>query len=120
MNNPQEVKEMNEVISQIQKVLQPDAEIGIQDKTTLNHLLHTNRIDKKVKFFPCKRHLSEKVVKHFVHVKGVLRNKFSSNMKEFIYVIYSGGSGVSEKKESASQKTPDAMEKKAIRKKKTT
>jgi hypothetical protein len=88
MNNPHEVREMNSVIADIQKALQPNAEIGIQDRATLGRLLEANGVERKVKFFPCKRHLADKVLKHFVKEKGIVQNKFSSNMKEFIYIIY--------------------------------
>jgi hypothetical protein len=84
--NQQAIEEMNAVIAEIEKNIKPTSEIGTQNKLILRPLLQANKIDKKPKFFKCKREQAEKIMGHFIK-KGVKKNKFSGSGQEYIYVI---------------------------------
>jgi hypothetical protein len=88
MNNDQSVKEINAVISQIEKALKPNCEIGARDRATVSALLKNNKVEKKVKFFDCRREHSDKILLHFVKEKGIAQNKFSGNQQTSIYLLY--------------------------------
>ena len=85
--NQKEVVEINTIISAIGKELKPGLEIGARDRATLAGLLKASKIEKKAKFFKCKREYSEPILTHFVKEKGVAKNKFSSNAQTEIYLI---------------------------------
>lgn len=87
LNSPQQVKEINALIEQIEKALKPGMEIGAQSKTILPSLLVANKIDKKAKFFPCKREYSDKVVAHFVTEKKLTKSKFHRNAQDSIFLL---------------------------------
>jgi hypothetical protein len=88
MNNKPSVKEINEIIKTIEGALQPGCEIGARDHATLTKLLRSNNIEKKVKFFECRREHSENIVKHFVKEKGITKNKFSISSQPSIYILF--------------------------------
>jgi hypothetical protein len=88
MNNEPSVKEINEVIKNIEEALKPGCEIGARDNVTLANLLRANNIKKKAKFFKCKRDQSDKIILHFVKEKGVTKNKFSGNSQPSIYILF--------------------------------
>lgn len=88
MNNEQSVKEINEIIKTIEAALKPGCEIGARDNATLTSLLNTNKVDRKAKFFKCKRDQSEKILNYFVKQKGIPKNKFSANLQQYIYILY--------------------------------
>jgi hypothetical protein len=87
MNNERSVKEINQIIKTIEDALQPGCEIGARDNTTLQKLLRSNNIERKVKFFKCKREDSENIIKHFVKEKGIAKNKFSIGAQPGIYIL---------------------------------
>jgi hypothetical protein len=88
MNNEPSVKEINETIKTIEGALQPGCEIGARDNTTLAKLLRANNIERKAKFFKCKREHSENIIKHFVKEKGIVKNKFSISAQPSIYILF--------------------------------
>ena len=52
--SPQQIKEINIIIEQIEKSIKPNCEIGAREKLILNNLLTVNNIDKTPVFFKCK------------------------------------------------------------------
>jgi hypothetical protein len=85
--NPQQVKEINEVIAEIAKAIKPKCEIGANDKTLLAALLKTQSPAKKATYFKCKREYSDAIVTHFVKEKGVARSRFHKNSQAYIFVV---------------------------------
>lgn len=88
MDNEKTIAEINDVIGKIEAGMEPGCEIGARDKMTLKGLLKTANIDKKIKFFPCKRENSGKILSHFVKVKGVPQSKYSMNAQPGIFLLY--------------------------------
>jgi hypothetical protein len=88
MDNVKSIAGINELISKVEAALEPNCEIGARDKMTLKGLLKAGNIEKKTKFFPCKREDSAKVIHHFVKVKGVAQSKFSMNAQPGIFLLY--------------------------------
>lgn len=87
MENEKSVAEMNEVIAKVDAELKEGCEIGARDKATLKSLLKSASVEKEVKFFPCRREHSSKILHHFVRVKGVPQSKYSTNAQPYIFVI---------------------------------
>lgn len=87
MDNEKTIAEINEVISKVEAELKEGCEIGARDKTTLKSLLKSAKIDKDVKFFPCKREQSSKILAHFVRTKGIPQSRFSMNAQPFIFLL---------------------------------
>jgi hypothetical protein len=85
---PNQIKEINTIIEQIEKEIKPNCEIGAREKILLRTILKTNKVDKTIKFFPCKREYSDTIVAHFVNEKGVTKNKFSSMGQAFVFLLY--------------------------------
>lgn len=81
------INEINEVISAIEKELKPGCEIGARDRSTLQGLLKANKIEKKAKFFACRREHSDKIVLHFVKHKNVTQSKFHVKAQTYIFVV---------------------------------
>jgi hypothetical protein len=88
MDKEKSIAEINELISQIEGALEPNCEIGARDKRTLKGLLKASNNNKKVKFFPCKRENSAKVITHFVKGKGIPQSKFSMNAQPDIFILF--------------------------------
>jgi len=87
IHNVQQIKEINDLISEIAKVIKPKSEIGAQNKATLTSLLKTQTPAKKVTWFKCKPELSDVIVNHFVKEKGVAKNKFHKNSQSNIFIL---------------------------------
>jgi hypothetical protein len=90
--NEKEVKEINTVISEIQKAIDAmksaNCKIGAGDKVTVLALLKANSIPSStIKFFKCKREHSGSIVSHFLVDKGIKRSRFSMNLKPYVYII---------------------------------
>jgi hypothetical protein len=85
--NVQQIKEINDLIVEIAKVIKPKSEIGAQNKASLTALLKTQTPVKKATWFKCKPELSDAVVTHFVKEKGVAKNKFSKNNQPNIFIL---------------------------------
>ncbi len=85
--NVQQIKEINELIAEIAKVIKPKSEIGAQNKAALTALLKTQTPAKKATWFKCKPELSDAIVTHFVKEKGVTKNKFSKNNQANIFIL---------------------------------
>ncbi len=85
--NAQQIKEVNEIIAEIDKVIKPKSEIGAHDKPALTALLKTQNLKKEVTFFKCKREYSEIIVTHFVKEKGISKNRFHKNNQEYIFIL---------------------------------
>jgi len=85
--NAQQIKEINELIAEIEKVIKPKSEIGAQNKAILAALLKTQAPVKKATYFKCKPELSDAVVTHFVKEKGVAKNRFHKNNQPFIFFV---------------------------------
>jgi hypothetical protein len=83
-----QIEEINTVIEQIEKEIKPNCEIGAREKVLLRTILKTNKVERAVKFFPCKREYSDTIVSHFVNEKGMTKNKFSSMTQAFIFLLY--------------------------------
>ena len=88
MDNEKTVAEINEVIGKVEAALEPGCEIGARDKMTLKGLLKAGKVEKKIKFFPCKRENSAKIVWHFVKVKNIPQSKYSMNTQPGIFILY--------------------------------
>jgi hypothetical protein len=82
-----QIEEINAVIEKIEKELKPNCEIGAREKLILRTILKTNKIEKAVKFFPCKREYSDTIVSHFVNEKGLIKNRFSSNTQTCVFLV---------------------------------
>jgi len=85
--NTQQIKEVNQVIAEIEKAIKPTCEIGAHDRPALNALLKAQNLKKEVIFFACKRELSETIVMHFVKEKGITKNRFHKNNQAYIFVV---------------------------------
>lgn len=88
MENEKSIAEINEIIAKVEAELKPGCEIGARDKTTLKALLKTAKIEKKSKFFPCKREHAGKIVSHFVKMKNIPQSRFSMNSQPYIFLLY--------------------------------
>lgn len=88
MDNEKTIAEINDVIAKVEAGLEPGCEIGARDKMTLKGLLKTAKVDKKIKFFPCKRENSAKILTHFLKVKGIPQSKYSMNAQPGIFLLY--------------------------------
>ena len=87
MNNEKSIAEINEVIAQVETELKPGCEIGARDKATLKSLLRTAKITREVKFFPCQREHSSKIVAHFVKEKKIPQSRFNSNAQPHVFLL---------------------------------
>jgi hypothetical protein len=90
--SPPEVKEINNVIAAIEKVLAENKktsfEIGARDKTILSTLLKTNQISSKSLFhFACKRTHANTILLHFTKTKEMKKHNFSTGAQNSIYLI---------------------------------
>jgi hypothetical protein len=83
-----QIEEINAVIEKIEKEIKPNCEIGAREKILLRTILKTNKVEKTIKFFPCKREYSDAIVSHFVNEKGLTKNKFSSMSQAFVFLLY--------------------------------
>ena len=88
MDNEKSIAEINDLISKIEAALEPKCEIGARDKATLKALIKSTDGKQKMKFFPCKRENSAKVITHFVKGKGIAQSKFSMNAQPNIFILY--------------------------------
>ena len=88
MDNERTIAGINEVIGKIETALEPGCEIGARDKVTLKGLLKAAKIDRKIKFFPCKREDSGKILNYFVKVKGIPQSKYSMNAQPGIFLLH--------------------------------
>jgi hypothetical protein len=85
--NEKEVREINEIIAEISKVIKPKSEIGARNRATLSGLLASSKTTKKPQYFKCKREYSEAIVSHFTKEKGVIKSKFTTSAQDTIFVI---------------------------------
>jgi hypothetical protein len=85
--NAQQIKEINELITEIDKSINPTYEIGAHDKPALTTLLKAQNLKKEVVYFKCKREYSEAIVTHFVKEKGITKNRFHKNNQSTIYIL---------------------------------
>jgi hypothetical protein len=85
--NQREVEEINAVIAEIAKKAKPKMEIGGRDKTVLNAMLATSKVEKEVLFFKCRREHSDAIISHFVNNEKLTRSKFSSASQSYIFLI---------------------------------
>jgi ATP/maltotriose-dependent transcriptional regulator MalT len=85
--NAQQIKEVNEVIAEIEKAIKPKCEIGAHDKPALTALLKAQNLKKDVAYFKCKREYSETIVMHFVKEKSVIKNRFHKNSQAHIFIL---------------------------------
>jgi hypothetical protein len=90
--NEKEVKEINDVIAEIQKAIDKAKSkkclIGARDKATVKSLLKSDgRTEANVSFFKCSRPHAEAILQHFIG-KGLQKDKFSMNVQEYIYLIH--------------------------------
>lgn len=85
--NEKEVREINEIIALIAKVIKPASEIGARNKAVLTGLLISSKTKKKPLYFKCKREYSDAIVSHFVKEKGTAKSRFSATAQETIFVL---------------------------------
>jgi hypothetical protein len=83
----QQIKEINELIAEIDKSIKPACEIGAHDKAMMAALLKTQNLKKEAIYFKCKREYSDSIVSHFVKEKGVIKNRFHKNNQSFIFIL---------------------------------
>ena len=83
----QQITEINSLIAEIEKSIDPKSEIGARDKVFLTALLKANDVKMKPLFFKCKREYSDTIVSHFVKEKGLVKNRFHMNGQPFIYLL---------------------------------
>ena len=84
--NEKEVREINEIIAEISKVIKPKSEIGARSKATLAGLLAAAKA-KKPTYFKCKREYSDAIVNHFTKEKGVTKSRFNTSAQDTIFVL---------------------------------
>jgi len=85
--NEREIKEINEIIAEISKVIKPKSEIGARSKATLSSLLASVKPAKKPHYFKCKREYSDAIVNFFTKEKGVAKSRFSMSTQDTIFVL---------------------------------
>jgi len=85
--HPHQIKELNEIIEQIEKELKPDQEIGGQSKPVLTSLLKAQKSKNKPVFFKARREYSDQIISHFVNEKKLIKNKFHVNGAEYIFLL---------------------------------
>ena len=85
--NVVQIKEINEVIEEIGKVIKPKSEIGAHDKASLSVLLKSQNLKKEPICFKCKREYSDAIVSHFVKEKGAIKNRFHKNNQSTIFIL---------------------------------
>jgi hypothetical protein len=85
--NEKEIREINEIIAEISKVINPKSEIGARSKATLTGLLASVKGSKKPSYFKCKREYSDAIVNHFTKEKGVAKSRFSMGTQDTVFVI---------------------------------
>jgi hypothetical protein len=85
--NAHQIKEINDLIEEIAKVIKPKSEIGAHDKPAITMLLKTHEPKKKATYFKCKREFSEAIVLHFVKEKEVGRSRFHKNNQTSIFIL---------------------------------
>ncbi len=83
----QQVTEINSLIAEIEKSINPKSEIGARDKAFLTALLKKSDVKTTPLFFKCKREYSDTIVSHFVKEKGLTKNRFHINGQPCIYVL---------------------------------
>jgi hypothetical protein len=84
---PHQVKEVNEIIDKIEKVLEPKHEIGAQSKVILTGILAANKIKKTPLFFKVRREYTDAIISYFVNEKNLKQNKYHTNGQEFIFLL---------------------------------
>lgn len=85
--NEKEVREINEIIEVIAKVIKPTSEIGARNKAILTGLLVSAKTKKTPLYFKCKREYSDAIVSHFVKEKGIAKSRFSTTAQDTIFVL---------------------------------
>lgn len=85
--NAQQIKEINELIVEIDKAVKPACEIGAHDRSSLTPLLKTQNLKKEVVYFKCKREYSDTIVAHFIKEKGAIKNRFHKNNQSSIFIL---------------------------------
>lgn len=85
--NEHQVKEINDLIAEIGKIIKPTCEIGAQDKALLSAILKTQTPKKAPTYFKCKREFSDAIVTHFVKEKGVGKSQFHKNNQAYIFIV---------------------------------
>lgn len=85
--NPQQIKEINTLIADIEKIIAPACEVGARDKSILASILKLNKETRKVQFFTCKREYSDAIVTHFVKEKGAKKSRFHMNNQASVFVM---------------------------------
>lgn len=84
--NEKEIREINEIIAEISKVIKPKSEIGARSKATLSGLLASSNA-KKPTYFKCKREYSDAIVNHFIKEKGLTKSRFSMSAQDAVFVM---------------------------------
>lgn len=85
--NTQQIKEINELIAEIDKSINPNCEIGAHDKPSLAALLKAQNLKKEALYFKCKREYSDAIVAHFIKEKGTIKNRFHKNNQSYIFIL---------------------------------
>ncbi|MBL7873418.1 MAG: hypothetical protein JNM78_17500 [Cyclobacteriaceae bacterium] len=85
--NAHQIKEINDLIEEIAKVIKPKSEIGAHDKPAITQLLKTHEPKKKATFFKCKREFTESIVMHFVKEKEIAKSRFHKNNQTCIFIL---------------------------------
>jgi len=85
--NKQQIKEINELIAEIEKSIIPKCEIGAHDKSSLAVLLKAQNLKKEVVYFKCKPEYSDAIVTHFVKEKGVTKNRYHKNNQSTVFIM---------------------------------
>ena len=94
--NIKQVKEINDLISEIAKALTPQSEIGAHDKASLSAVLKAQQVTKEITFFKCRREYTEAVITHFVKEKEVPKSRYHKVNQATIFVINGVDAGKSE------------------------
>ncbi|MBL7839725.1 MAG: hypothetical protein JNJ75_06270 [Cyclobacteriaceae bacterium] len=85
--NEKEVREINEIIEEISKVIKPKSEIGARNRATLAGLLASSKTKGKPHYFKCKREYSDAIVNFFTKEKGAVKSRFSTSAQDTIFVL---------------------------------
>jgi hypothetical protein len=85
--NVLQIKEINDAIEKISKVISPSSEIGAHGKNSVSALLKTQSPAKTVVYFSCKPEYSDAIVSHFIKEKGLTKNRFHKNNQSTIFIL---------------------------------
>ena len=83
-----QIEEINSVIEKITNALKENCEIAACDAKIFSARVLALKIDKTVKYFPCKREYSDTIIAYFKKEKGLPVSRFSTHLQSSICLLY--------------------------------